>query len=148
MPYNIGVARLSRTWCSTSLWSDLPGMCFLQLCWLMNIELNTWSNLYEYMFYICFRYTHIHTPLNISVRLTRVIKIVYVRTSRRFLVSSKTLKLLQQNKRQLGSICHSPIYKCDLGPMSSNIFTSNISRLVMCKIFVEWAFSNRPILQC
>ena len=25
MPYNIGVAKLSRTWCSTSLWSDLPG---------------------------------------------------------------------------------------------------------------------------
>ena len=25
MTYNIGVANLSRTWCSTSLWSDLPG---------------------------------------------------------------------------------------------------------------------------
>ena len=25
MPYNIGVAKLPCTWCSTSLWSDLPG---------------------------------------------------------------------------------------------------------------------------
>ena len=24
MPYNIGVTNLSRTWCSISLWSDLP----------------------------------------------------------------------------------------------------------------------------
>ena len=28
MTYNIGVANLSRTWCSTSLWSDLPGFYF------------------------------------------------------------------------------------------------------------------------